>query len=568
MTATSSTGGSRVPARPVADASEEKMMAATLAALFAAGATLALITLLLPSSKHADKVGLLVIVGDAYVISGLLFWRARRAPRWALPLVLTWGSTLIAAVAYFSGERPSPLICFYLWVFLYASYFLTRREAAAQVIYAGATYAVLLALHPPKNGIVEWWLVVMGTLTVAAILTRVMRERVESLIARLYDTARTDPLTGLPNRRGFREMLDRELQRTRRAGASASAAVVVGDLDHFREVNDRAGHHVGDAALQQLAGVLSEAKREIDVAARVDGEEFALILPQTDEQGGLLAAERLRLAVQETFAQDEVPITISFGVACFPNHAHTSASLLRAADEALQVAKRSGGNRAASYNPAAQGGGAARRDIESERFLALMLDLAEAVDLRFSGSARHSETVGRYAEMVARELELGEERIARVRLAGMLHDIGKIGVPDSILRKQGPLTDEEFAVIKAHPSLGAQIIDHPSLADVSEWVGAHHERPDGRGYPSGCSGEEVPLEARIIAVVDAYEAMTSDRSYRSSIGHAAARQELARCAGSQFDVRVVEALIAAIGRDSEHARTPHSWRRERRAVEA
>src|ERR1700739_529587 len=177
MTVTSSTGGSRVPARPVSDASEEKMMAATLAALFAAGATLALITLLLPSSKHADKVGLLAIVGNAYVVSGLMFWRARSVPRRALPLVLAWGSTLIACVAYFSGERPSPLICFYLWVFLYASYFLTRREADTQVIYAGAAYAVLLVREPPKNGIVEWWLVVMGTRTVAAILTRVMRER-------------------------------------------------------------------------------------------------------------------------------------------------------------------------------------------------------------------------------------------------------------------------------------------------------------------------------------------------------------------------------------------------------
>jgi diguanylate cyclase (GGDEF)-like protein len=521
-------------------------MAATLAALFAAGATLALITLLLPASRHADKVGLLAVVGNAYLVSGLLFWRARRAPRRSLPVVLAWGSTLIASVAYFSGEHPSPLICFYLWVFLYASYFMTRREAVAQVAYAGASYAALLALQPPKHGLVEWWLVVMGTLTVAAILTRVMRERVESLIARLYDTARTDPLTGFPNRRGFRELLDRELQRTRRAGACA--AILVGDIDRFREVNDRAGHHIGDAALQRLADVFAEAKREIDVAARVDGEEFALILPQTDEKGGLLVAERLRVAVHETFAQDEVPITISFGVACFPNHAHTSASLLRAADDALQLAKRSGGNRAAAHNPAVHGAGAGRRDIESERFLALMLDLAEAVDLRFSGSARHSETVGRYAEMVARELELGEDRIARVRLAGMLHDIGKIGVPDSILRKQGPLTDDEFAVIKAHPGLGAQIIDHPSLADVSTWVGAHHERPDGRGYPNGCCGDQVPLEARIIAVVDAYEAMTSDRSYRSSIGHAAAREELARCAGSQFDERVVQALIAALGR--------------------
>jgi diguanylate cyclase (GGDEF)-like protein len=558
MTALSSTGGSRVPTRPVSAASEEKLMAVTLAALFAAGATLALITLLTPSSGHANKLGLLVIVGNAYLVSALLFWRARRLPRVALSLTLAWGSTLIAGVAYFSGQRPSPLICFYLWVFLFASYFLSRRDAIAQILYAGGTYAALLALHPPQDGIVEWWLVVMGALTVAAVLTGVMRERVESLIGRLYDTARTDPLTGLPNRLGFREMLDRELQRARRA--NAAAAVLLGDLDHFRNVNDRAGHQVGDTVLQRLAIVLSETKREIDAAARVDGEEFALILPQTNEHGGLLAAERLRTAVQEAFRQEEVPVTISFGVACFPNHAHTSASLLRAADDALQLAKRGGGNRATAHDPAAalraQGIGVARRDIEAERFLALMLDLAEAVDLRFSGSARHSETVGRYAEMVARELELGEERIARVRLAGMLHDIGKIGVPDCILRKCGPLTDEEFTVIKAHPGLGAQIIDHPSLADVSKWVGAHHERPDGRGYPNRCSGDQVPLEARIIAVVDAYEAMTSDRSYRSSIGHLAAREELARCAGSQFDEHVVGALLAALRRESQRFDAP------------
>ncbi len=532
-------------------------MATTLAALFAAGATLALATLLLPSSKHADDAGLLAIVGDAYLVSAALFWRARRVPPWMLLVALAWGSTLITGVAYFSEQRPSPLICFYLWVFLYASYFLSRREAVIQIAYAGIVYAVLLWLHPPSNEIVVWWLVVMGTLTVAAVLTRVMRERVESLIGRLYDTARTDPLTELANRRGFREMLDLELQRTRRAGAFA--AVLLGDLDHFREVNDRAGHHVGDAVLQRLAVVLGKGKREIDVVARVDGEEFALILPHSDEQGGLLAAQRLCLAVQETFAEDPVPVTISFGVACFPTHAHTSASLLRTADEALQIAKRLGGSRAAAHNPAAalaHGIGAARRDIEAERFLSLMLDLAEAVDLRFSGSARHSETVGRYAEMVARELELGEERTARVRLAGMLHDIGKIGVPDSILRKKGPLTDDEFAVIRTHPGLGAQIIDHPSLADVSVWVGAHHERPDGQGYPRGCSGDQLPLEARILAAVDAYEAMTSDRSYRDSIGHTAAQAELARCAGSQFDERVVSALIAALSREPERAEAP------------
>jgi putative nucleotidyltransferase with HDIG domain len=192
-------------------------------------------------------------------------------------------------------------------------------------------------------------------------------------------------------------------------------------------------------------------------------------------------------------------------------------------------------------------------NVAAERLLSVMLDLAETVDLRFSGTARHSETVGRYAEMMARELGLSEQRTERVRLAGLLHDIGKVGVPDSILQKPGPLSEAEANVIKRHPELGAQMLDHASLADVREWVGAHHEQPDGHGYPKGLRGDAIPLEARILAVADAYEAMTSDRAYRSSLDHAAAREELERCAGTQFDARVVHALVSLVGRESERA---------------
>jgi putative nucleotidyltransferase with HDIG domain len=174
--------------------------------------------------------------------------------------------------------------------------------------------------------------------------------------------------------------------------------------------------------------------------------------------------------------------------------------------------------------------------------------------VRFSGTARHSETVGRYAELMARELGLPERRIGRVRLAGLLHDVGKVAVPDAILRKPGALTDEEWAVIVQHPALGAQILEHPSLADVQAWVGAHHERPDGTGYPHGLSGEALPLEARIVAVADAYEAMTSDRSYRDAIGAQKARAELRRHAGTQFDGDVVEAFLAVLDREAERAR--------------
>ena len=533
---------------------EIRLMAKALAGLFAAGATLALLTVLLPHPQRASELGLLIIVGDAYVVAAVLFSRAARLPDWALPVTLAWGSTLITGVAFFSGENPSPLVFFYLWIFLYSSYFFTRKQSAVQIAYVGVAYGALLFARPPASGIPARWIVGMGTLLVAAILIQSMRERVELLIAQLYDAARTDPLTKLSNRRGFRELLDLELERARRG--ETPMTVLVGDIDHFKEVNDRSGHHVGDAALQRVARLFEHGKRQIDGAARVGGEEFALILPDTDDQGAFVIAERLRCAVREEFSEDTVAITISFGVAGYPQHGETAASLLRAADEALYAAKESGRNRTMLHSPFLRGQDRADgepRDIEAERFIAVMLDLAEAVDLRFSGSARHSETVGRYAEMMARELGLPEQRIGRVRLAGMLHDIGKVGVPDSILSKPAKLTDEEFATIRRHPELGAQILEHASLVDIRAWVGAHHERPDGRGYPLGLRGEALALEARILAVADAYEAMTSDRAYRSSIGQAAARAELERCAGSQFDPPVVEAFLRCLERESDRA---------------
>jgi diguanylate cyclase (GGDEF)-like protein/putative nucleotidyltransferase with HDIG domain len=532
---------------------ETSLSARILAGLFAAGASLALLTVALPHSARASTPGLLSIVGTAYVVAGLLLWQAARLPSWALRLGLAWGSTLVTGVAYFSGQSPSPLVFFYLWVFIYSAYFFTTREMAVQIAYTGLAYGGLLIARQPAGGVPGWWIVGMGTLAVSAVVVRVMREHAAQLIARLYDAARADPLTMLSNRRGFRELLDLELERARRG--ETNMTVVVGDLDHFKEVNDRSGHHVGDAALQRVARVLESGKRQIDGVARVGGEEFALILPDTDDHGAFLIAERLRCALRDEFIGSAVPVTISFGVANYPQHGETAAALLRAADEALYAAKGSGRNRTVLHSAALRALSreeGADRDIAAERFLAVVLDLAEAVDLRFSGSARHSETVGRYAEMMARELGCSEQRVGRVRLAGMLHDIGKIGIPDAILGKPAALTPSEFEIIKSHAALGAQILEHPSLADVSAWVGAHHERPDGHGYPLGLSGAEIPLEASILAVADAYEAMTGDRSYAASLTHSAARAELERCAGTQFDARIVEALMRML--DSETAR--------------
>jgi diguanylate cyclase (GGDEF)-like protein/putative nucleotidyltransferase with HDIG domain len=530
---------------------ESSLMAKMLAGLFAAGATLALLTAALPHSAQASTLGLLLIVANAYLVAAILFWRAGTLPSSILPLALAWGSTLIAGVAYCTAQSPSPLVFFFLWIFLYSSYFFTVTETAVQIAYVGVVYGVLLALRSPPAGIAEWWLVGMGSLLVGAVVIRSMRERGEMLVARLYEAARTDPLTKLANRSGFRELLDLELERARRGDAVMS--VVVGDIDHFKEINDHAGQRAGDAALERLAGVLRDGRRQIDGLARVGGAEFALVLPDTGAHQAFVLAERLRDQCRVEFSRDVIPLTISFGIAAYPEHGQTAGSLLRATDEALHTAKRNGRDRSVLYSQALRDASAhegGTRDVAGERFVAVVLDLAEAVDLRFSGSARHSETVGRYAAMTARELGLAQQRTERVRIAGILHDIGKVGISDAILQKPGKLTGEEYETIKKHPELGAQILQHPSLADIRQWVGAHHERPDGCGYPLGLAAEEIPLEAQILAVADAYEAMTSDRSYRSSIGHVAARAELQRCAGTQFDATVVAALLAVLEREA------------------
>jgi putative nucleotidyltransferase with HDIG domain len=186
------------------------------------------------------------------------------------------------------------------------------------------------------------------------------------------------------------------------------------------------------------------------------------------------------------------------------------------------------------------------------------LNLAEALDMRDEGTARHSQTVGRYCERMARELGLGRDRIDRIRIAGVLHDIGKIGVADSILQKPSALTPEEWNHMRKHPEIGARLLGGSGLDDIRSWIIAHHERPDGLGYPRGIGSDEIPLEARILAVGDAYEAMTCDRVYRRSIGAQAARAELRAGAGTQFDARVVAAFLRAVplaglaGRTDQH----------------
>ena len=262
-------------------------------------------------------------------------------------------------------------------------------------------------------------------------------------------------------------------------------------------------------------------------------------------------AERLRRAAHRTFADQPMPVTISFGVASHPEHGDERDLLLASALRANDAAKELGRDRSVIYSAEVARMLAATPGADgAELQLATVVGLAEALDIRDTGSTGHSQTVGRYAQITATELGLAPERIERVRIAGLLHDVGKIGVSDRVITKPGPLDADEWQQMRTHPEIAARLLAHPEFDDLRAWILAHHERPDGRGYPAGLAAADIPLEARILAVADAYEAMTADRAYRPALGAEAARAELEAGAGSQFDAAVVRAFLAALARDS------------------
>jgi len=523
------------------------LMARALAYLFAAGAILTLGLFAVLPHPEASTPGMLATVIAALAVAVAIEASAERLPEVALPWLVALASGLITAAIYFRASPAPAHAVFYLWVTCYSFYFFPRAVALAELALAGTGFAAVLALtaHPPAHR-VEVLLLTVGTLAVAGVLIGALRRGVEEMVARLANVARTDALTGLLNRRGFEDAFELELERARRGGHALS--VLIGDLDGFKKINDRFGHHAGDSALRRASSILERRKRRIDTVARLGGEEFALVVPDADNHAAYMLAERLRGALKEAFAHEPVPITISFGVAGFPAHGEGYEALLGSADDALYAAKELGRDRTVIYSREVAGilTPLDRPDGPRNEHLATVLALAEALDVRDATTSRHSKNAARYAEMIAREIGLAPDVVERIRLAGLLHDVGNIAVSSLLLSKPGPLSDEESIEMRRHAEIGARILANARLADIGEWVLAHHERPDGDGFPFGLANGDIPLEAQILAVADAYEAMTSERPYRPALNHDEARLELRRNAGSQFSERVVDAFLAAL----------------------
>jgi diguanylate cyclase (GGDEF)-like protein/putative nucleotidyltransferase with HDIG domain len=409
------------------------------------------------------------------------------------------------------------------------------------------------------TGVGEVLLLAFGLVACAAAAARLLgygRPQPNAQVQELESLAQAaliDNLTRLGNHRAFQEDIKRETERRNRLGTCFS--VVMLDLDGLKEINDTLGHLVGDERIRAVADALRATIRPGQTAYRTGGDEFMVLLPNERAWGGMKFAQRLQIDVAERHRGLGVTCGIAESVAL-----ESRDTILHRADLALYAAKDSHRRTViysddldpASAKPAPTPGGRRQHRI-------MATALARAVDAKDAGTRNHCETVSELCALIARELGLDGERIEKLRLAGLLHDVGKIGVADAVLQKPEGLDEVELGEMRSHVTIGHAIVSAAELEEQAYWILHHHEHYDGTGYPDRMRGDEIPLESRIILVADAFEAMTSDRPYRTGRSAEDALAELYRHSGTQFDPKCLAALRPALALASleDLAAAPH-----------
>jgi len=372
--------------------------------------------------------------------------------------------------------------------------------------------------------------------------------------------ALTDPLTGLGNHRSFHRRIRHEVENAQASDNSVS--LILFDIDGFKKVNDTLGHLAGDDRLRDLASQL-EPVVQISDAYRYGGDEFAILLVGRDRREATVIAENLRERVADVQPAASQQLTVSLGVCAFPEMAASAEELIYRADMAMYWAKSTGKNRVGDWD-----GLISRRDGDflpqyagerSGKSHDAVASLVSALNAKDSTTRDHTERCSWYATELAAQLELDEEQASILQLASLLHDIGKLVIPDEVLCKPGPLNAEEWEIMREHPSSAKHILSQlDSVADALPAIVHHHERYDGTGYPDGLKGDSIPLASRILTVTDAFDAMTSDRPYRNAMPVENALDELRENSGTQFDPEIVVAFVKLIETHGAHPLRPTS----------
>jgi diguanylate cyclase (GGDEF)-like protein len=446
------------------------------------------------------------------------------------PFFFGWSvlQILVIAIVYGADKTPtSPLALLFFIPLIYAalSYPLPSVVAIAALdflCFVGAVSFVFTRLgldtaDKPKPEYSGFFAFALGVIAFLCAWYARQQETRRQDLARI---SRADPMTGSLNRRGFAERFEAELNAAERSGQPLGLLQI--DLDDFKAINDSKGHAAGDELLVWVVRTLQELLRPTDWVGRLGGDEFAVLLPGASRGNADEVADRVRYALTE-----RAPASI--GIAVFPIDGAGPEELHRRADAELY--ERKGDRPRGSMGP-----------VERKE-LSWATTLANAVDTRMAVQHEHSANVGEYAAAIGRRMGWAEDEIGLLRMAGILHDVGKVVVPDRILRKPGPLTEEEFELIKPFPAAGAELVGRIEGMDpILPWIRHSHERIDGKGYPGGLAGEAIPLGARILHVADAYDSMTSKRTYREAMSIDQALSELRSGAGSQFDPDCVAAF--------------------------
>ncbi|MCK5000842.1 MAG: diguanylate cyclase [Anaerohalosphaera sp.] len=400
-----------------------------------------------------------------------------------------------------------------------------------------------------------------------------LRARVESVMRtivleeKILLLAHTDELTNLANRRRFFDMLEREMFLARIKGNSLTLMML--DIDHFKKVNDTYGHLTGDRVLRQIGKILKENTYPLDVVSRYGGEEFVILMPETTHSKAVKAAEKIRRIIDEChwdIGENSISISISIGIASIDSH--DSLELIKRADNALYMAKKQGRNRIVCWEdahlvkkPEKMFAGEyfelqAKISSLSKQIQSQVIEVVSAfmktIASKDQYTADHGKNTRAFAIAIADEMGVSQELREKLEVAALLHDIGKIGISDSILYKAEPLGDCDRQIIEQHTIAGVEILEPIGLFNQElPIIRQHHERFDGNGYPDGLKGKEIVIGARILAVADVFDAMTTDRPYRMAKSHETALQEIIDCAGLQFDPEVVEAFQVAYEKNKD-----------------